>query len=571
MCDVIFITPNINDSIRQESMGTLLLATILKENGINCEVWNIAKFGDINDFDAFLNNAVLKIEEKQPKIVSFYTRCDFYHVELRLAECIKEKFSDINIVFGGPQADITCEDTIKEIPYVDYICCGEGEKTIYPFLDSILKGEPDLSIDGLVYREGEKIIKNPRPLMHDDSDSLPYIDYSLANCSDTNVDKLFPVEVGRGCPFGCVFCSTKSFWGRKYRLKSSERIFNEIKAINKELGVTRFNFLHDMFTFNRKNIIEICKLLKTLDFPIKWACSARLDCIDQELVDIMVDAGLVHIYFGIESGSPRMQKIINKRLKLDNAVELLDYISQKDIVVTTSFIYGFPEETEEDVLHTMSLIAKLYQMKNIKIQTHLCAFLSETDLTKNYKDFLTPTERFSNIIGEYAIEECRPLIEAHPKLFDQMYEYKTDLRKKLEYFEIFFIIWGKISHIYNYLSTKYSKDKLLDMYFDFVDDNKEILEEYNSLDPEEIARKVIENDKFALRFTDDEKYDIIFDYYRLERVSHSKEILDGGVSIDTYCFNPNCRKKFLSIADFSREQTVVVCTKGQMTVGLFSK
>lgn len=558
MCDVIFITPNISDSIRHESMGTLLLATILKENGISAKVWNLSKFGDINDFESYINNAVKIIGEAHPKVVSFYTRCDFYHVDLRLAEAIKSNFKDIYVVFGGPQADITAVDTISEAPYVDFICCGEGEKTIYPFFASLIKNKPDTTVDGLVWRDGEEVIKNPRPVMLDELDSLPFIDYSLAECGDMRVDKLFPIEVGRGCPFGCVFCSTKSFWGRKYRLKSSQRIFEEIKQINKTLGVTRFNFLHDMFTFNRKNIIEICGLIKTLDFPMKWACSARLDCLDPELVDIMKDAGLIHVYFGIETGSPRMQKLINKRLKLENAAELLEYINSKGIVMTTSFIYGFPDEGEEDISMTMSFIAKLLNMENVKIQTHLCAFLPETDLTKAYKDKLTPTEQFSDIIGDYAVIECMDLIKSHPKLFDQMYEYKTELRKKLEYFEVFFKVYKLMITVYNYLHEKYGENGMFSMYEDFVKANNDALSKIGDISEGQIVKEIINDDKFAKSFNNDENFDIISDFYRLNAMASSKTM-----TMETICFDIKCVDKYKSLAEYPKGKFTVICNNGK--------
>ena len=220
MCDVVFITPNMSNHIQYESMGTLLLATILKENNIKSEVWSFAKFGDINNFEMFLNNVIKNIEESNPKIVSFYTRCDLYHVNLRMAELIKKRFDDIYIVFAGPQADIMAENTLKLIPYVDFVCCGEGERTIYPFFKSLLEKNPNIAIDGLVYRDNLNVVKNPRPAMIEDLDTLPMIDYSIVDPATKIENKTFPIEVGRGCPFNCVFCSTKSFWGRKYRLKT---------------------------------------------------------------------------------------------------------------------------------------------------------------------------------------------------------------------------------------------------------------------------------------------------------------------------------------------------------------
>ena len=132
MYDVVFITPNVPGNFKKESLGTLLLATILKEKGVSCKVLPFGKIGNVFAFDSFLEAALRKIEDLQPKIVSLYTRCDTYHVSLRLAEQIKARWSHIHIVLGGPQSDTTSTDVVQQLPYVDYVCCGEGETTIYP-------------------------------------------------------------------------------------------------------------------------------------------------------------------------------------------------------------------------------------------------------------------------------------------------------------------------------------------------------------------------------------------------------------------------------------------------------
>ncbi len=564
MSDVVFITPNISNRIQHESTGTLLLATILNEKNVSCEVWNFAKFGDINNFEIFLENIIKSIKESNPKIVSFYTRCDVYHIDIKISEHIKKYFKDIYIVFGGPQADITAEETLKQIPYVDYICCGEGEKIIYPFFKSLLQKKPDISVDGLVYRTDLEIIKNPRPIMIDDLDTLPFIDYSIVDSTTLIEDKIFPIEVGRGCPFNCVFCSTKSFWGRKYRLKTSQRIFEEIKAVNRELGITKFNFLHDMFTFKRKNIIEICTLLKTLDFPIKWACSARLDCLDKELIDIMFEAGLAQIYFGIETGSPRMQKLINKRLNIENAEEILRYINDKGILITTSFIYGFPEETKEDISQTMSMISRLMLMEKMNVQTHLCAFLPKTDLTEMYKGFLTVAEKQSNVTGDYVVDECKDLIENYPELFEQLFEYKTELRNQLKHFETFVNVWSARKPIYNYVAELYTESKLFDMYCDFVNDNNDILENVKVFDADKASDKIFMNDNFLLRFSNDENYDIISDYVKLQRMLKSSVSEKNTSNMDVVSFDANCiNNKALSIKEYTRGEYMVICNNGK--------
>ena len=328
----------------------------------------------------------------------------------------------------------------------------------------------------------------------------------------------------------------------------------EIKAVNEILGITKFNFLHDMFTFNRKNIIEICELLKTLDFPIKWACSARLDCLDPELIDIMVESGLAHIYLGIETGSPRMQKLINKRLKIENSDEILNYINSKGILMTTSFIYGFPEETEEDVSQTLSMIAKLMRMEKSKVQTHLCAFLPKTDLTEQ-----------SNITGDYVVEECRDLIENYPELFEQLFEYKTELRNKLKNFETFVNVWAYTKPIYNYIAELYPQNKLFDMYCDFAHDNNDILKNIKESDTNEAVDKIIMNDNFLLRFADDENYDIISDFVKLQRMLKSSSSENSVSNMDVISFDANCiNNKNLSIREYPRGTYMVVCNNGKL-------
>ncbi len=345
MIDVLFITPTATTNVLKESLGPVLLATILRNKGIGAEILSFARIGDPENYTAFFEKAVTAIVEKRPRILSLYTRCDCYHIMLRLAERIKAEL-DCLVVFAGPQADITAVETLEEISWVDYICRGEGETTVYPFFSSLLKGEPDLSVDGLVYRSEGEIKANPRPELIKDLDTLPIPDYSVVP-AEVVVDPktCFSIDVGRGCPFGCTYCSTKTFWGRKYRLKSPKRILEELQHFHDLYGLNYFAFEHDMFTMNREQVIEICRLIRELPYKVYWNCSARSDCIDEELIQIMADSGLRWIYLGIETGSPHMQKQINKNLKLEKLLPLVRFITSCGVRVVTSFIYGFPEET----------------------------------------------------------------------------------------------------------------------------------------------------------------------------------------------------------------------------------
>ncbi len=500
MLDVLFITPTATTNVLKESLGSVTLSTILRGHGVGTEILSFARFGDPKNYREFFENGINMILEKKPRILSFYTRCDCYHIMLRLAERVKREL-DCYVVFAGPQADITAVETLEEIPWVDFICRGEGETTVYPFFSSLLRGEPDLSVDGLVYRTEGEVKANPRPELIKDLDTLPIPDYSVVP-GEVKVDpnSCFSIDVGRGCPFGCTYCSTKTFWGRKYRLKSPERILKELKHFHELYGLNYFAFEHDMFTMNRGQVIEICRMIRELDYKIHWNCSARSDCIDEELIQIMADAGMRWIYLGIETGSPRMQKLVNKNLKLETILPLVRYITSRNVRVVTSFIYGFPEETEEDISQTLALMIDLLGIRNVQVQSHLCAFLPGTALGEEYRDRLTPAVVQSDQAGETGIGENADLIQAHPRLFLQCREYRTELRSKLAYFTLFLNVFNTLKPAYLYYAQQYDRENKIQMYLNFVEDYREILGGNEGLTDYEKVCRILGDGTFGKRF-----------------------------------------------------------------------
>ncbi len=563
MMEVLFVTPTANPNVLKESLGTMILSTILRRKGIGAEILSFARIGDPNRYEEFFEKAVSMILEKQPRILSLYTRCDCYHIMLRLAERIKKELG-CYIVFGGPQADITAVETLEEIPYVDFVCRGEGETTVYPLFSSLLRGEPDLSVAGLVYRQGTEVKANPRPELIADLDTLPIPDYSIFG-EEIPVDPktCFSIDVGRGCPFGCTYCSTKTFWGRKYRLKSPERILEELKYFHDKFGVTYFAFEHDMFTMNKAQVKEICRMIRELEYKVSWNCSARSDCIDEELIQIMADSGMKWIYLGIETGSPRMQKLVNKNLKLEGLLPLIRFITSRNVRVVTSFIYGFPEETEEDMSLTLALMIDLIRMKNVQVQAHLCAFLPGTALGEEYRDRLVPAVTQSDQAGEIGFEENADLIQAHPRLFLQCREYPTALRSKLAYFTLFLSVFHILKPVYLYYSDQYEREKKLQFYLDFVEDHRDILygSEF-STDHHKIC-EIVKRGTFAKRFAKLPFGDLAADIYRMEAARFSVHYGGAPSATEILSFVPselqscerleNCPRNW-SMVTFARDQ-----------------
>ena len=267
MVDVLFITATQEVALNQDANGTMLLATKLLQAGFSAD---ILRFGQIEqryqEYKVFLTATIERILGMEPKVVSFYTLWPHYHIMLRIAKELKARRNDLFIVLGGPQASATAFDTMNAAPWVDYICTGEGENTIVPFIESILNHNcQDIqSVLGLYYRKDGVVVHNDMNIPLCDLDTLPHWDDRLCAIYHENPNPgwdspyyFMPIDAGRGCPYNCTFCCSSHFWKRTYRLKSPARILEDIRYYYEKYGITSFWFSHDAITTNRELITEV--------------------------------------------------------------------------------------------------------------------------------------------------------------------------------------------------------------------------------------------------------------------------------------------------------------------------
>jgi len=179
-----------------------------------------------------------------------------------------------------------------------------------------------------------------------------------------------------------------------------------------------------MFTLNKKFVLEFCSLLIqvsiTKKIQFKWTCSARIDCVSEEILAKMKAAGCHSIFFGVETGSERIQENIKKRLKPDKALQVADICRELNISMFASFIIGFPEETKGDIEKTLELILKL-AIRGTLIQISNLSILPGTPLYSVFQKQLKFDGSFSNfshsIVGKSELE----LIQKYPSLFSSFY------------------------------------------------------------------------------------------------------------------------------------------------------
>jgi len=277
-----------------------------------------------------------------------------------VARIVKSRKNPPLVVVGGIHPSILPEDIIAD-PNIDVIVRGEGEHTFHELLEAWPDGDLD-TIRGLTFRRDTETIHTPdRPLL-DDLDSLPMPARHLVNYEGYHqvpdavfAEPLREILTSRGCPFQCIFCSARFISGYKYRYHSPERVLDEVDLLVNKYGARQIAVLDDNFVVDRTRTVEICEGLLRRGYHKKvvWTTAARADQVDYELMKLMKEAGFQLVSFGVETGSPRLLKMIKKGETMDQIARAVEDAHRARLKVRGTLILGLPGETREESLATI--------------------------------------------------------------------------------------------------------------------------------------------------------------------------------------------------------------------------
>jgi hypothetical protein len=355
--------------------------------------------------------------------------CNFVAV-VKIARRIKQRKPKTLILLGGPHPTVLESAIMNTFTDFDLLVRGEAEQTIVPLLDA-LDSEKELSaIPGISYRDGTSVCRSAMDGGIMDVDRLPMAAFHFYPINELAMHSM-RVEAGRGCPFHCTFCSTATFFGRKYRVKAAGKLVGELKFLNRAYNITDFSLQHDLFTVNRRKVLEFCEEVRPCGFS--WACSARIDCVDSKLLCEMARSGCRGIYFGVETGSSALQELVKKRLDINLLAPTLTDAKELGIKVTTSFITGFPKETVSDLEATLACLDSCLRISptTTTLQLHLLTPEPGTALYEQNKSQLL----FDGFITDFnfpPLASDEPaLLRGHPDIFMNHHFYAADLPREI--------------------------------------------------------------------------------------------------------------------------------------------
>jgi radical SAM superfamily enzyme YgiQ (UPF0313 family) len=412
-------------------LGLLSVAAVATAHGHPTTIWDpkrLVRSGELPYDSSLYERSAAMLLGTDPDAIGLTTLgCSFLYT-LGVARALKRHRPDLPVLLGGPHATMLARPILERYPVFDVVVRHEAEPTI----GAVLAALPDRTfedIPGISWRLGAEIREIAGQPRVDDLDSLPWLDYDLYPIRALDLD-LMRVEAGRGCPFACTFCSTATFFQRRYRLKSPTRLVAEMDDLCARYAPREFKLDHDLFTVDRRKVQAFCR--EVAGRGHRWHVSARADCVDEELLEQMASAGCVGLYLGVETGSKRMQKTCAKRLDLDLVGPTLDTCQRLGIATTASFITGYPEENREDQDATLDLLGDCFRRPQSSClpQLHILTPEPGTALFAQYGEQLRIDARATRFNAWMLVASDAEDIRAAPDIFATHYHYPGVLDRR---------------------------------------------------------------------------------------------------------------------------------------------
>lgn len=305
-----------------------------------------------------LKNELSKLEH--PKIVGVPNLTITTNRVLKLIKEIKSIDPNITVIIGGIHPTVLPKEMLED-SLADIIVRGEGELTLSELYECLKNDRSYQDVKGISYRKGSEVIHNPSRELIRDLDELPPFPYDLFEKDIEHYGDFGTVISSRGCPFDCIFCSQRAISGKSYRFYSVPRIIDEVKLLVDRYGQKKIWFMDDNFAINKKRLFELLDGIIDSGYHKKVAFIAqtRGKEISYEILEKLKACNFISLAFGVETGSERLMKLLNKNeLVLDN-IKAINMTSTAGIMIDASFIFGLPSETRQERYETLKLACSL--------------------------------------------------------------------------------------------------------------------------------------------------------------------------------------------------------------------
>lgn len=275
------------------------------------------------------------------------------------------KISGAPLVWGGIHPTLESETTISN-HFVDIIVRGEGEQVLLELARALKRRQSLDNIRGIWRKVNGEIRRNPDADLLD-LEALPEIPYHLVD-----VNRYMPRHGGRkclyfqssrGCPYACTYCYNTRFNKQRFRAQSAEKTLERLRLVVEKFGAEEVFFVNDNFFVNLERDRTLLAGLEKLG--ITWQIQVdiiALKRMDDDFLNLLQGSGLKKMSIGIESGSPRIRKLMKKAGSVEDIETIVRRLASRNLIVWANFLTACPTETREELKQSTDLLLKLHEI-----------------------------------------------------------------------------------------------------------------------------------------------------------------------------------------------------------------
>jgi len=358
--------PNKARRSRWAPLGLAYLAAALRRSGhevwlqnrLNLRMWDRLSLAEADRATERL------IEQTSPDLIGIGGVTAAFGDSLAVAGLARRVRPNATIVLGGPHATTVPMETLERITKADCLVMGEGEERIV----QLAAGMPPDELNGVVWRDDGELRQNPWTAPEAPTDDIPFPARDLLNMRHLLRDSPWAVRgshlrctnllSSRGCLHRCAFCSEPAYSIRGHRAHSPEYTVAEARKILADYRVPLLVFTDEDFTADRDRLMRLMDLWRRegLARRVRFGVQARADGLDAEMLAAMKQAGCLHIEMGMESGSDRVLKLMNKDCTVAQNCAAAEMVQDAGIMLQLNVICGVPGETEAELRASLELV-----------------------------------------------------------------------------------------------------------------------------------------------------------------------------------------------------------------------
>lgn len=336
-------------------LGIGYLAAVLEKNGYSVNVI------DCQALKLSLAEVENELRNRQPDLVGLTSTTLTYKSALKIIEVAKKALPTCVTVLGGPHVTFWDKEAFEECPSLDVVVRREGEHTLLELVQRLDAGKSYHDVIGTTCKKDGKIVKNPDRPYIENIDELPFPAVHLFPIEQFNKygNIIFPVMTSRGCVYWCDFCTAVRMFGRKYRMRSPNKVVDELELLYKKYGEKQYTFYDDAFTVDQTRTHEICDEILKRGLNIKWDCETRVDMVSKDLLLKMKKAGCIAVWYGVEAGSQKVRDAMGKGINTQQTLNAFKWTQDAGMIAVASIILGFPGETKETAWESVKLLKEI--------------------------------------------------------------------------------------------------------------------------------------------------------------------------------------------------------------------